>query len=94
MLRTDLFGRDATDPEVQAAVLKSIREMPFRDLVAAIEGEDAAIQMEPASAAAATDAIRVNSAKVARGIGAASRGRAARREEAQPGVLPGTKRQK
>lgn len=48
----DLRGRDITDPEVHAEVLRSIREMPFRDLVAEIEGEEAAAEMERASLSA------------------------------------------
>jgi hypothetical protein len=49
MDRTDLLGRDATDPEVRAEIRRSIREIPFRDLVAEIEGEEAAAVMDQTS---------------------------------------------
>ncbi len=46
MPEENLRGRAATDPLVHAQVLKSISEMPFRDLVASIEGEEVAAAME------------------------------------------------
>lgn len=42
MKKSDLYGRDATDPDVHAEVLRSISEMSFHDLVAEIEGDVAA----------------------------------------------------
>jgi len=43
---SDLQGLDANDPRVHTAVLNSLHQMPFRDLVAAIEGEEAAAAMD------------------------------------------------
>lgn len=54
-MRTDLIGRDITDPEVRAAIRRSIREIPFHDLVEEIEGEEAAAAMEQDSANVADD---------------------------------------
>ena len=60
-MANDLYGRDMTDAEVHAEVLRSIREMPFRDLVAEIEGEEAAAEMEKISVVATP--VMINGAR-------------------------------
>ena len=43
-------GLPSTDPRVRAEVARRLRTMPFRDLVARIEGEAAAAAMEQENA--------------------------------------------